>query len=249
MALTTPQTIECFHLGFLGVLRTRLDAGRYVLKGGANLRYFFGSVRYSEDIDLDINGVEGWKLEDQIDKTLSSNTLTIVLRAAGVQVLADQITKPMQTNTTRRWKVPIAADGLRTPVRTKIEFSARNGEERYALETVPDAVTRAYAMRPPSLQHYLLGPATEQKVMALALRPETQARDVFDLDLLLRKAPLEQDRVSGERRRAAAECAISLPYAAFEGQVRPFLDPAVASTYDQPTWEQIQDFVAGELLS
>jgi hypothetical protein len=132
MSLPTSQAIECFHLGFLAVLRSRLDEGRYVLKGGANLRYFFGSVRYSEDIDLDINSVEGWKLEDQIDKTLTSDTLTIVLRSAGVRVLTDHITKPKQTNTTRRWKVSVAADGLRTPVRTKIEFSARDGEERYA---------------------------------------------------------------------------------------------------------------------
>lgn len=156
MALTTAQAIECLQLGFLGVLRTRLDEGRYVLKGGANLRYFFGSVRYSEDIDLDINSVEGWKLEDQIDKTLASDTLTIVLRSAGVRILCDQITKPNQTDTTRRWKVQIAADGLRSSIRTKIEFSAGNGEDRFALETVPDDVARPYAMRPPSVQHYLL---------------------------------------------------------------------------------------------
>ncbi len=248
MTLTTAQAIECFHLGFLEVLRTRMDEGRYVLKGGVNLRYFFGSVRYSEDIDLDINGIEGWKLEAQIDKTLASAALTIVLRSAGVQIISDEITKPKPTDTTRRWKLPIAADGLRTSVRTKIEFSARNGEDRFALDTVPDDITRPYAMRPPSVQHYLLGPATEQKVVALALRPETQARDVFDLDLLLRKAPLEQRRVSTKDREAAAEHAVSLPYAAFEDQVLPFLDSAVASIYDKAAWEQMQDFVAGQLL-
>ncbi len=248
MVLTTPQVIECFHLGFLAVLRTRLDEGRYVLKGGVNLRYFFGSVRYSEDIDLDINGSASWTLADQIDKTLASDALTIVLRSAGVRVLADDITKPKQTKTTLRWKLQIAADGLRNPVRTRIEFSARNGDERFELETVPEGVTHAYAMRPPSVQHYLLGPATEQKVVALASRPETQARDVFDLDLLLRKAPLEEGRVTQDHRQAAAERAISLPYEAFEDQVRPFLDPAVASTYDQAAGEQMQDFVAGELL-
>lgn len=248
MALSTAQAIECLHLGFLAVLRTRLDEGRYILKGGVNLRYFFASVRYSADIDLDINGVDGRKLEDQVDKTLVSDALTIVLRSAGVRVLSDQITKPKQTETTRRWKVQIVAEGLRTPVRTKIEFSARNGEDRFALDTVPDEVTRPYAMRPPSVQHYLLGPATEQKVVALALRPETQARDVFDLDVLLRKAPLVQDRVKAEHRQAAAEAATSLPYAAFEDQVRPFLDPPIAAIYDQAAWEQMQDFVAGELL-
>jgi hypothetical protein len=48
------QVIELFHLAFLQVLQARLDQSRYVLKGGANLRYFFDSVRYSEDIDLDL---------------------------------------------------------------------------------------------------------------------------------------------------------------------------------------------------
>lgn len=60
MNFNVAHTIECFHLGFLAVLRTRLDEGRYILKGGANLRYFFASVRYSEDIDLDVSRVAGW---------------------------------------------------------------------------------------------------------------------------------------------------------------------------------------------
>lgn len=52
--LTRAQRIELFHLAFLEMLSKRLDLSRYVLKGGANLRYFFGSVRYSEDIDIDL---------------------------------------------------------------------------------------------------------------------------------------------------------------------------------------------------
>ncbi len=112
-------------MGFLAVLRTRLNVGRYVLKGGANLRYSFSSVRYSEDIDLDIVGVPGRKLEEQIDKTLASDTLRIVLRAAGVSVLVDELTKPKQTNTTGRWKIPVTAAGLSQPLRTKVEFSTQ----------------------------------------------------------------------------------------------------------------------------
>jgi hypothetical protein len=48
--LRDAQVVELFHLAFLQVLQARLDQARYVLKGGANLRYFFDSVRYSEDI-------------------------------------------------------------------------------------------------------------------------------------------------------------------------------------------------------
>jgi predicted nucleotidyltransferase component of viral defense system len=190
VALTVPQAIDCFHLGFLGVLRTRLDERHYVLKGGANLRYFFQSARYSEDIDLDVRGIDGWKLENRVDRTLASDALASVLRAAGVSVDATAAGKPKQIGTTRRWKVPLLVEGMGRPVRTKIEFSNRNGEQRFRLEAVPQEIVRPYAMRPPSVQHYELAPATEQKVKALAGRPETQARDVFDLDLLLRRAPL-----------------------------------------------------------
>jgi hypothetical protein len=248
MPLSPAQTIECFHLGFLAVLRTRLDEGRYVLKGGANLRYFFASVRYSEDIDLDVSGVPGWKLEEQIDKVLTSDALRIVLRAAGVSVQVADVSKPKQTETTRRWKIPVARAGVQDPVRTKVEFSNRNGETRFALEAVPGELVRPYAMRPPSVQHYLLQPATEQKVYALAGRPETQARDVFDLDLLLGRAPLAAAAVPPEVRTAAAEAGLALTYEAFEDQVRPFLDPPVADLYDRRAWTQMQEHVVGELL-
>lgn len=246
MILDVAQTIECFHLGFLAVLRTRLDEGRYILKGGANLRYFFASVRYSEDIDLDVSGVAGWKLEDQVDAVLASDALRLVLRASGVSVLADEVSKPKQTS--RRWKIPIARTGARDPVRTKVEFSDRNGETRFALEAVPGDIVRRYAMRPPSVQHYLLEAATEQKVYALAGRPETQARDVFDLDLLLGRAPRAADAVPAEVRTAAAEAGLALPHEAFEDQVRPFLDPPVAALYDRTAWAQMQQHVVGELL-
>lgn len=248
MALGHAETIECFHLGFLAVLRTRLDEGRYVLKGGANLRYFFSSVRYSEDIDLDISGVEGWRIEEQVDKVLASDALGIVLRAAGVSVVLEDVSKPKQTKTTRRWKIPVAGAGVREPVRTKVEFSNRNGETRFRLEAVPGEIVRRYAMRPPSVQHYLLQPATEQKVYALAGRPETQARDVFDLDLLFGRAPLANDAVEPHVRTAAAEAALALPYEAFEDQVLPFLDPAVADLYDRNAWNQMLEHVVEELL-
>lgn len=243
---TEAQIIECFHLAFLEVLRVRLDPARYVLKGGVNLRYFFDSVRYSEDIDLDVCGVDGWMLEDRIDGVLSSQPLAFLLRSDGLQV--SDVTKPKQTDTTRRWKVSITAPGHATPVRTKIEFSNRNGEQRYSLEAVPSRVVKRYGIRAPSVQHYEAEPATEQKISALAGRSETQARDVFDLELLLRRTSLAPGAVDPEICRTAAERALELPYEAFVDQVLPFLDPEVAELYDETTWDQMQHFIAGQLL-
>lgn len=250
MPYSVPQIIEHFHLAFLDVLRTRLDLSRYVLKGGANLRYFFDSVRYSEDIDLDVHGLEAdWRFEEQVDKTLQGEALTRLLRSAQITIDPADISKPKQTETTRRWRVLLTATGHGEKIRTKIEFSSLNGETRFTLDPVPGAVVAPYAMRPPSVQHYLLEPATEQKVIALALRPETQARDVFDLDILLRRGGLTPDAVAEDMRKEAAEAAVALTWEDFGNQVMPFIDSSVVELYDQTAWNTIQDYVAGELLA
>lgn len=56
MPYTPRQQREIFHLLFLERLLKIADPGLFVLKGGANLRYFFNSPRYSEDMDLDVLG-------------------------------------------------------------------------------------------------------------------------------------------------------------------------------------------------
>lgn len=48
------QLREAFHFCFLHRLLQISDIDLYVLKGGVNLRFFFGSPRYSEDMDLDV---------------------------------------------------------------------------------------------------------------------------------------------------------------------------------------------------
>jgi predicted nucleotidyltransferase component of viral defense system len=245
--LTNPQIIECFHLALLQVVPKRLDRGAYVLKGGANLRYFFDSVRYSEDIDLDVAGVEPWALRDKIDGILEGSVMKTLLRTHGLAVSG--YSKPKQSDTTQRWKVAIAVSGRTEPVRTKIEFSRRNGETRFLLEPVPARVVEPYALRAPTIQHYLGDAAAEQKVAALAGRSETQARDVFDLDLLLRRHPLTDGSLDGAIGASAAERALALPFAAFRDQVVAFLDPEVAELYDSSeTWAQMQEFVVEQLL-
>ena len=83
-------------------------------------------------------------------------------------------------------------------------------------------------MRPPKVQHYDAEAATAQKVAALAGRVQTQARDVFDLKLLLRRRPLAQGSLDPALLEAAAERALEQDYAAFRDQVLPFLEPGAA---------------------
>jgi hypothetical protein len=244
--LNNAQIVELFHVAFLDVLSKRLNPARYVLKGGANLRYFFDSVRYSEDIDLDISGVGQWSLQGKVDSVLESGAMGALLRIGGLAV-AD-FTKPKQSETTRRWKVAIEAPDRAEPVRTKIEFSSRNGERRYRLETIPGRIVAPYALRAPSVQHYVEDAPAEQKVMALAKRSETQARDVFDLDLLFRRRLLPPGALDRQILAEAGDRALELPFAAFRDQVLPFLEPDVAELYDTAAaWEQMQTFVAEKL--
>lgn len=244
--LSDPQVIEFFHIAFLDVLSKRLGSSRYVLKGGANLRFFYNSVRYSEDIDIDLSGVKPANLEEKVDRALGSPALTALLRVRGLQVIDPS--KPKQTRTTRRWKLGIATPNRSEPLRTKIEFSARNGDDRFRLDPLPSEIVAPYALRPPAIQHYIDDAPIEQKVKALALRSETQARDIFDLDMLLRRRPLSRGALDREILTTAADLALHLPFAAFRDQVLPFLEPEVVELYEsESSWEQMQTFVADQL--
>lgn len=246
--VTEPQIIEFFHLAFLQVLQARLHQSRYVVKGGANLRYFFGSHRYSEDIDLDAVDIEPWKLEAKIDEVLASSAIGLLLRGGGLGL--EQVTKPKQTGTTQRWKPIVTAAGRSAPIRTKIEFSHRRADPRRILEAVPEHVVAPYALRPPTMLHYTAETAIEQKVGALAHRSETQARDLFDLELLFRQHPdaVTAGAIPPDTLERAEERAFELPFQAFHDQVVRFLEVEIVELYDDPAiWERTQTYVAERL--
>lgn len=247
--LTHAQVIECFHLALLEVLPRHLKREHYVVKGGTNLRYFFKSVRYSEDIDFDANIDEQWQVTEKVGAAINSSALALILRQQDIKIA--NINSAKQTETTQRWKLLLEASGRKGEIPTRVEFSRRNGETRFKLEPVPAEVVRPYGLRSPSLHHYLEGPATEQKIDALALRSQTQARDVFDLDLLLRRHPdtVAPGAVESTTLEKAVERCLELPFDAFEAQVIPFLDPEIAAHYDErETWEQMQSFVVERLM-
>ena len=244
--LSIPQATELFHVAFLDVLSKRLESDRYVLKGGANLRYFFDSVRYSQDIDLDVEGVPAWRLNEKIEALLSSPQTALLLRNAQLDIA--ERSNPKRTDTTQRWKIGLAAPGHSELIRTKIEFSYREGEGAHRIEPIPRRIVEPYALRSPLVPHYVDDAPTEQKVLALARRSETQARDVFDLDLLLRRRSLAPGALDSEVLTAAVDLAMQLPYAAFQDQVLPFLEPEAVELYEgEASWEQMQTFVAEQL--
>ena len=175
------QHVECFHLALVRIMETRLDRTHWVIKGGVNLRAWFGSRRYSEDLDLDAIGIPPHRLREQFDKVLGCRSLADLLLSQQLEIA--RVSKPKQTNTTQRWKLELKASGLSLPLHTKVEFSHRGTRgEDYILEPVRSDIVRPYGLPAPTANHYQAPSAIRQKIQALAGRAETQARDIWDLD-------------------------------------------------------------------
>ena len=235
------QFVEFFHLALLGVLQVRLNQKHYVLKGGANLRYFCRSPRYSEDVDFDAAGIRPEKLEEKVDAVLSSRALAFVLRTHDLAI--QRTSKPKQTPTTQRWKLTLVYSGFSEPIWTKVEFSHRGTDPRTSFDQVPDELVRPYAVRPPTVMRYLPAAMIEQKIAALAGRTETQARDVFDLELLFRQWPdaVAPGAVPAGQLKAAAERATQLSFESYRELVIRFLDPDARELHDRrEAWDQTQ---------
>ncbi len=236
--LTDQQSIEIFHLAFLRVLKNLLDADLYAIKGGCNLRFFFGSIRYSEDIDFDISVISEHTLKKKIDSILSGVPLAHGL--ATYKLSIDSFSAPKQSATVQRWKVGIKhADKLRT-IPTKIEFSRRTlGKERKS-EQVQDLIFQEYRLPPMILPHYLYIAACEQKISALINRTETQARDIFDLNLLFSKKEFQQLQLSFDLQKAS-DCVLSITFNDYRSQVVSYLLKEYIEYYESPAvWEEIQ---------
>ena len=78
------QTIEIFHLLFLRAFGARVDKTLFALKGGCNLRLFFKSIRYSEDMDLDIHTMSFGTLRNNIRRLLEAPSFVQALQAQDI---------------------------------------------------------------------------------------------------------------------------------------------------------------------
>jgi hypothetical protein len=92
------HAVEHCHLTFCRLLCAGADRADSAIQEGCNLRFFFGSVRYSEDLDLDVRRVPPRTLRGRVDKLLASPALLGPLRSAGIQVGA--ASAPKQTDPT-----------------------------------------------------------------------------------------------------------------------------------------------------
>ena len=120
----------------------------------------------------------------------------------------------------------------------------------YELASVSPQLAAAAAMRPALANHYVVTGAVEQKIAALALRSETQARDVFDLDFLFTRYPKESAaaRPSAYELDLARGRMFEVTYNEYRELVVTYLDPAFVAMYQsQAEWERMAPHVATTL--
>ena len=241
------QIVELFHLHFVRLLCAGADRGRFGIKGGCNLRFFFESVRYSEDIGFDVAGMPVHTLKERVNRVLGGPALAMPLRSRGISIAA--VTAPNKTETTQRWKVGLSI-GATLPLHTKLEFSRRPTTEGAVIEPVSAGVLAEYQMMPVLAPHYPLPAALRQKVGALVGRSTVQARDVLDLSVLLSRAGGRIDALRPMRAQIpkAIERAMDVSYDEFKAQVVSYLKPEHLDEYGtRQAWEALQAQVVDAL--
>jgi predicted nucleotidyltransferase component of viral defense system len=225
--------IELFHLLFLKQLEGKLDKKLYALKGGCNLRFFFKSIRYSEDIDFDVAIISKSTLENKINKILTSVDFKRILQSKGIEIIQSASSK--QTDTTQRWKILLATQESTMPIPTKIEFSRRKMGAGVVYEAIDSDIINQHRLYPIICNHYERDAAFIQKMYALINRAETQARDVFDLKWLLdQNTNAKMINFSEKEILTAIENIRSITFSAFKGQVVAYLMNEYREYYDSP---------------
>ena len=234
------QYVELFHLLFLAQFGRKLDKRFYALKGGCNLRFFFKSPRYSEDMDLDVKDIPVHKLQDLVDSVLASKPFTQILQVRRISI--ERINSDKQTTTTQRWKLGLSIPGVSNPIPTKIEFSRRAMGDNTKFEPIDALLTAEYDLPVILTHHYSKDAAYAQKVKALADRKETQARDIFDLYLLLGIGADSRclSNLTDNKRHEAADRALALDYDVFASQVLAYLPLSDRDIYDEDMWDTIR---------
>lgn len=234
------STIELFHLLFLRQLEGKLDKKLYALKGGCNLRFFFKSIRYSEDIDFDVAIISKTTLENKINKLLESASFKRILQNKEIEIIQSNSGK--QTETTQRWKLLLRIKNFTIPIPTKIEFSRRKMDKGIAYVAIDNDVINQHRLYPIICNHYECDTAFSQKINALINRTETQARDIFDLKWLLDQgANTNLNDFSSQELLSAIENARTINYADFKGQVVAYLMEEYKQFYDSPEkWDEIR---------
>lgn len=248
--LTSLEKREAFHLLFLRAFARSVPTESFVLKGGSNLRFFFGSTRYSEDIDLDAADIPVHTLTDRVMAILRAPAMAAAIRPHGVaEVVPPDPARAKQTETVQRFKVHLLTTA-NEDLFTKVEFSRRGFDTPHKAEPVNTAVLSRYRMPPLIVPHYTAEAAARQKLQALRSRARPQARDVFDLWVLTPQVGPGRlgAGLSTEEVQEARERIFSIGFNEYRDAVIAYLAPDDQSAHGSPgSWDEIRLQVVGEI--
>lgn len=239
--ISVQECVELFHLLLLSFFGKKMDKQCYALKGGCNLRFFFNSPRYSEDMDIDVVNVAVHSLKETVSGILHSTPFRQAMQSQGIAI--EHVTEHKQSDTTQRWKLGLQRLGFEQVIPTKVEFSRRGFRGGIVLGSVSPSLVQRYGLAPVMTPHYPAEAALLQKISALGSRSVTQARDIFDLFLLLSKERLAciSSELDNNMLDAARGNALALSYDDFKGQVVAYLQPEDQAQYDSAdVWESMQ---------
>lgn len=242
------QLREVFHLEFLRRFGRMIKAENYAVKGGVNLRFFFKSFRYSEDMDLDVHGVSRFQLKEVVMKILGNNVFQDNMKPFGImRVIAPDINKAKQTETTQRFKIHLISSSGED-LFTKIEFSRRGFTGKVIVGAIDTDILRAYKLAPLLAPHYDSYSAIAQKLRALAARTAVQTRDIFDLYVLSSQYSVGDkciDIIETDILSKAYERVFEVEYEQFNDTVISYLSIEDQEIYSKPkSWEEIRLKVA-----
>ena len=245
--LSDTRIREVFHFCFLERLLKLSDPSIYILKGGVNLRFFFNSPRYSEDMDIDVLAGSVATLKKNGYKILQDAAFKRSLRLFDIEdIEINDPNKAKQTTITQRFRFAlITPAGHRLP--TKVEFSRRKQDvvDDAPMELIDPDIARQYRKLAYRCRHYSGEAAVVQKIKALAGRTVTQARDVFDLAILFTGGytlpTTKNSLISRRQLTQAIDCLMGLGWEDYQGQVVEFLETERRAEYgSQSAWETLQ---------
>jgi predicted nucleotidyltransferase component of viral defense system len=216
----------------------------YAVKGGANLRFFFKSFRYSEDIDLDIYGIKVAVIKDTVMKILQAPSFQDILKPFGIErVISPDIIRAKQTETTQRFKTHLITSAGED-LFTKVEFSRRGFAGKVVVQPISNPILRIYKLPPLLVPHYDTQSAIMQKIAALATRSVIQARDIFDLYILSSQyKPLKTEEIKANDAKLtkAYENVFEVSFEQFRDTVISYLSSEDQALYNSSSlWDEIK---------
>jgi len=238
------QLREVFHLEFLRWLGRKIKVKHYAIKGGVNLRFFFNSFRYSEDIDLDIRDIEVRIVKNIVMKILQASSFQDTLKPFGIErIISPDIMRAKQTETTQRFKTHLITSAGED-LFTKIEFSRRGFKGKVVVQPISNPILRIYKLPPLLVPHYDIRSAIMQKVGALATRSVIQARDIFDLYVLSSQhSPLQGEgiNINDAQLTQAYKNVFEVGFEQFRDTVISYLSPEDQALYNSSSlWDEIK---------